>query len=129
MYRRGETKRGRTKRRREKEDISGLGCTIVDDLLSKERVKLFCQNLEGDQLVMGRGSFFIYTIGALELPSLALPDLPSNILEDLRLERTMRKAFLRSIVSYLSSPICYIYILHIYHYIANFMISRNRNYG
>ena len=95
MYRRGETKRGRTKRRREKEDISGLGCMIVDDLLSKERVKLFCQNLEGDQLVMGRGSFFIYTIGALELPSLALPDLPSNILEDLRLERTMRKAFIK----------------------------------
>jgi hypothetical protein len=33
--------REKTKRRREKEDASGLGCTIVDDLLSKERAKLF----------------------------------------------------------------------------------------
>ena len=46
---------GKTKRRwREKEDTSGLGCMIVDDLQSKERVKLFFQNLEGDQLVVGQ---------------------------------------------------------------------------
>ena len=72
---------GKTKRRREKEDTSGLGYTIVDDLLSKERVKLFFLNLEGDQLVVGqRDEIFIYTIGTLEMPFFALPNFPSNIL-------------------------------------------------
>ena len=55
MYQTGKTKR----RLREKEDTSGLGCMIVDDLLSKERVKLFFLNLEGEQLVVGqRDNFF-----------------------------------------------------------------------
>ena len=73
------------KRRGEKEDASGLGCTIVDDLQSKERTKLFFQNLAGNQLVMRQqANFFIHTIGALEMPFLALLYLPGNIIENLR---------------------------------------------
>ena len=52
--------RENTKRRREKEDASELGCTIVDDLLSKERARLFFQNLGGSQLVMGQQTKFSF---------------------------------------------------------------------
>jgi hypothetical protein len=40
-----------------------------------------------------QAKFFIYTIGALEMPLFALPYLPGNILENLKSEEIMRKAF------------------------------------
>ena len=77
---------------------SELACTIVDDLLSKERVRWFSQNLRGNQLVLGQQAIvFIRTIDALEMPFLALPYLPGNILENLRSEGAMRNFFFKMI--------------------------------
>jgi hypothetical protein len=86
MYR-----RGKTKRRQEKEDANELGCTIADDLLSEEQAKLFFQNLGIKLVSYGTTSYiFIHTIGAFKMPFLALFYLPGNILENLRSEGTMR---------------------------------------
>ena len=68
---------------REKEGSNEFEYTIEDGLLLKERIRLSFQNLGSSQSV-NKGIFCIYTISALEMPPLALFDLPGDVLENLK---------------------------------------------